>query len=1506
MFKKFLSMALSLLMIISVIAIPISVGAEGDDSLRLQYLLNEDTSDSQSGGFDATVVGDVEYVTDSKFGRVIDLGGSGYLKIPGEAFTTGKKLDNITFATWISLPSWQWDPYLLDLGTDRNNHFWYHPNKQYTDGWGTSGGFTYGGQTAYVQAADTYSPWSGRGWFHVAVTVDSLAQTLTYYLNGEPIATTNCTYKFSDIINYEDASKNNYYIGRSITSSRAILDAKLYDLRIYDEAIDSAGLKAIMDEAFTDETTLNNALYGIELGDIDNRTENFVLPSTSFGATITWESSNNDLVNAQTGVVTRPHYTNENEYETAVLTATATYNGLTGTKEYVVNVPRMETPDESVNIAYDALEITGLDLAGYAVKDLELPSKGELDTDISWSSNNPDVISNDGKVTRPAENTVVELTATITKENASKEKVFAINVLSANLEGVVMSINDIPNTFTRTGVPIDLPETVRGRLSSGNYADIPVTWNVPEDYYETAGTYTITGTVENAYNDDVIASIVVNVYEYVISAVPSISLSAENPEDIPALPDEVTVVMSNGKLPSEKRKVTWDEYDINDLGENSSMIVYGTVEGTDIRAEAKLSTIVTARPVYFNQVKVHDSFWSEILKRDILVTIPHCVEQVEAQGGGWDSFLEIAKKRDGLEYSTAASGTMVFQDSDVHKTVEAMSIALEIDPQGDEEIIAGQEWIKNKLNEWIPYIVKAQVTEGEDAGYLNAWYELACDRGEKRRWSNYSDHELYVAGHFIESAVSHYRAFNGTDTRLYDVAIKLADYLCNKFEYLNEIPGHEEIELALVKLGNLRNEIMQDGSGDRYVNMAKIFINRRGTGRNTRPSRYSGGTYSQDNVTIQEATEAVGHSVRFGYYMMAVTDIAMNDGDEEYIASLNKLWRSCVDTKMYITGATGTTGNGSDSEGFGPAYYLPDDAAYAESCATVSNMKWAQRMNQLNGDSEYVDVMERVLYNGFLHSISVTGDRYFYTNPLQGRATRSEWFACACCPPNIARTIASVSEYAYVVKGSELRANTFIGSTANVTVDGKPFVIETETDYPYDGAIKFTFTTQEENQHMKFKVRIPSWNTGYTIAINGETVENPVIEQGYIVFDRQWNTGDYIEYNLAMDIVRVYEDENVEFAQGKVAFTRGPIVYSFETNDNPSDVTLTNAVIPENATFTADEHIDPVLGHLITISTSYAKASANADEYTKLTAIPYYLTHNRGGSIVTHMLEGEAVDDVVTTLDGLNNLIDEARALKEADYTPDSWVGFAETLKAYEVFYGDETLSSEQIIGIASELQSAINDLVDIGTLLYSIESINGEEPNDDICVDVNEPVSVVLRTDLSVENIYLQNEYGSDIGRTIINVESTDEYIEWEVVFAVGSKGVRDINVCGSVDGKIYDLKGDVRINVGFREAEVNPDIPKTLISADAGKGPAFVNQPFTVTIVTSSTVQQVGIFNEYGLDIGKSLVSVETDGDTTTWVYNIAVGSKGLRNFTVKIADYDGVWFDDQSITFKKSIIK
>ena len=358
--KKLLSLALALLMVLSVAVIPTVASAEGPDigedtSLRVRYLFAGDLHDTQRDKLDATAIGDIEFVNDSKFGQVLDLGGTGYLQIPGEALATGVNVtENLTFATWVNIPSWQWDPYLIDLGTDSQNHFWFHPNKRYTNAWGVSGGITVNRNTTYVEAPDTDSPWSGRGWFHVALSLDAQNDTLTYFLNGKVIKTTSCDKSFLDVIDTENPENNIYYIGRSI-SSDTLLDAKVFDLRLYDVAKDAEGVTEIMNSALTEDAIVQNALSAINLGNLDNRVDNLTLPTVSpLGPTISWTSSNNDVINAETGVLTRPAYTSEDDITTVTLTATATMDGITLSKDFVVTVPKMPTP---AAVSYTHLDV---------------------------------------------------------------------------------------------------------------------------------------------------------------------------------------------------------------------------------------------------------------------------------------------------------------------------------------------------------------------------------------------------------------------------------------------------------------------------------------------------------------------------------------------------------------------------------------------------------------------------------------------------------------------------------------------------------------------------------------------------------------------------------------------------------------------------------------------------------------------------------------------------------------------------------------------------------------------------------------------------------------------------------------------------------------------------------------------------------------------------------------------------------------------------------------------
>ncbi|MBQ3659426.1 MAG: glycoside hydrolase family 127 protein, partial [Bacteroidales bacterium] len=486
-----------------------------------------------------------------------------------------------------------------------------------------------------------------------------------------------------------------------------------------------------------------------------------------------------------------------------------------------------------------------------------------------------------------------------------------------------------------------------------------------------------------------------------------------------------------------------------------------------------------------------------------------------------------------------------------------------------------------KCDEWIDKFAAAQQRDG----YLNTYYTLT---GLENRWSDMGMHEMYCAGHMTEAAVAYY---NVTGKRkLLDVAIKMADHMMTVFgpEGRDWVPGHEEIELALVKLYEVTGE-------KKYLDFAEWLINERGHGFGTWV-KWRQESYYQDDKPVREMTSIAGHAVRAMYLYCGMADVAAYTGDQGYMTALDSLWEDVVFRNMYVTGGIGQS---SKNEGFTVDYSLPNMSAYCETCASVGMVLWNWRMNQFTGDSKYVDVLERSLYNGALAGISLEGDRFFYVNPLESLGThhRQAWYGCACCPSQICRFLPSIGNYIYGVAKDGIYVNLYIGNSAAVKLGSRKVTLTQETDYPWDGAVALTVGCKRPFKSA-LRLRIPGWCKGYKLAVNGEAVEAPV-EKGYAVLQRAWRNGDKIVIDMDMQAEIVAADPRVKEDEGYRAVQRGPLVYCIEEVDNPDFAELR---IEEDATFDAVWEPDLLRG-VTTLTT------AVGDREMKL--IPYYAWDNR-------------------------------------------------------------------------------------------------------------------------------------------------------------------------------------------------------------------------------------------------------------------------------------------------------
>ena len=569
----------------------------------------------------------------------------------------------------------------------------------------------------------------------------------------------------------------------------------------------------------------------------------------------------------------------------------------------------------------------------------------------------------------------------------------------------------------------------------------------------------------------------------------------------------------------------------------------------------------------FSHVKINDNFWSPRLSKHVSATLPVCIDQIENQTGRIRNF-ENAAKGEG-EHSG-----IFFDDSDVYKALEGMAYSLINNPDPE---------LEKKADEWIDKFAAAQQPDG----YINTFYTLT---GLDKRWTNMDKHEMYCAGHMIEAGVAYYQATG--KRKLLDVCIRMTDHMMSQFGpgKRHWVPGHEEIELALVKLYQTTQE-------QKYLDFAYWLLEERGHGHGTMGDEGKWNpVYYQDIVPVRQLTDISGHAVRCMYLYCGMADVAALKNDTGYIAAMDRLWDDVVHRNMYITGGIGSS---RDNEGFTEDYDLPNLDAYCETCASVGMVLWNQRMNQLTGDSKYIDILERSLYNGALAGISLGGDRFFYVNPLESKGDhhRQEWYGCACCPSQLSRFLPSIGNYIYASSDDALWVNLYIGNTGQIRIGETDILLTQETDYPWDGSVKLTISTSQPLEK-EIRLRIPNWCKTYDLSINGKRI-NVSEEKGYAVI-KDWKSQDVIALDMDMPVEIVAADPHVKENFGKRAIQRGPLVYCMEEIDNPEY--FDQIQLSPSTTFQT-AFVSDILNGIKTIKTNGRAQSA--------TFIPYYAWDNR-------------------------------------------------------------------------------------------------------------------------------------------------------------------------------------------------------------------------------------------------------------------------------------------------------
>ncbi|MCB0520721.1 MAG: glycoside hydrolase family 127 protein [Lewinellaceae bacterium] len=623
------------------------------------------------------------------------------------------------------------------------------------------------------------------------------------------------------------------------------------------------------------------------------------------------------------------------------------------------------------------------------------------------------------------------------------------------------------------------------------------------------------------------------------------------------------------------------------------------------------------KPVPFTQVKITDNFWAPRIETVRTVTIPYAFQQC-VETGRVKNF-EVA----GGSARGAFCGQYAFDDSDVYKVIEGAAYSLQVHPDTA---------LENYVDGLIEKIAKAQ----EPDGYLYTWRSI-YDRekaagvvkepvsgqfykGSDTRWEHEDQHshELYNAGHLYEAAVAYFQA-TGKRTLL-DVALKNADLVEKTFGWgkLEKATGHQEIEIGLVKLFQVTGE-------QRYLDLAQFFLDVRGYGD----------IYMQNHQKVKDQREIAGHAVRACYMYSAMADVTALKGTAEYLPALDAIWEDVVGKKMYVTGGIGSSGS---NEGFSQPYDLPNYSAYCETCASIAFVLWNQRMFQLTGDAKYMDVLERTLYNALDAGLSFSGDRFFYPNPLESRKNveRSPWFACACCPSNVARFFPSIPGYIYAKRGNEIYVNLFVSSETTVqNVNSRLQLVNVnisqQTKYPWDGKVTIRVEPEKPNT-FTLKVRIPGWAQGDAVPfdlysfpkhddskvyifLNGKSL--PVtIRHGYAIMERKWKKGDQVEIALPMPVRQVAANSKVAADADRLALQRGPLMYCLEGKDQPDDRIL-NIMVNDLDDISTKFEPD-MLGGLPTLSFDgfLVKKKSAPDQgdlqKMRLKAIPYFAWANRG------------------------------------------------------------------------------------------------------------------------------------------------------------------------------------------------------------------------------------------------------------------------------------------------------
>lgn len=623
-----------------------------------------------------------------------------------------------------------------------------------------------------------------------------------------------------------------------------------------------------------------------------------------------------------------------------------------------------------------------------------------------------------------------------------------------------------------------------------------------------------------------------------------------------------------------------------------------------------LTALRQLTPVSFVDVNLDDAFWAPRQELNRTVSLPHMYQMLQDTG-------RISAFDLNFERKVPSPIVLIFGDSDPAKWVEAASYALT--KQHDPALAQMVDEVADK-------IISAQQLDG----YLNTHFTVVQP---EMRWKNLRDwHEMYCAGHLMEAAVAHYQATG--QRKLLDALCRYADHIDATFGRepgkRRGYGGHPEIELALVRLYHASGE-------PRYLALAKYLVDERGqpdphyydleaAERGEDPKKFWARSYEycQAHAPIRQQEKVVGHAVRAMYLMCGVADLAHETNDPTLLETCEQLWTNLVYQRMYITGGIGPSRH---NEGFTTDYDLPDETAYAETCASIALVMWNQRLLQFRGEGKYADIIEQTLYNGFISGLSLDGKHFFYVNPLASAGThhRTPWFECPCCPPNVGRTLATIGNHIYATGERDLWVHLYAQNDASVTINGVEVKLRLRSDYPWDGDIDLAISPAQA-QAFTLHLRIPGWCDEWTLRVNDAPVADANLANGYVSVSRQWQPGDHVSLHLSMPVQAVWAHPAVRQMQGRLAIQRGPIVYCLEGVDHPGIENLDRITLtPEQVAAMTVEHRHELLGGVTllrgqgTIISSegwdatmlYRHNAPSSTEAVEVTAVPYSVWDNR-------------------------------------------------------------------------------------------------------------------------------------------------------------------------------------------------------------------------------------------------------------------------------------------------------